>query len=164
MISIREYLNAEQKNPAGGAASHFAEDLCRLPSGILDCISQFVLTGDADESPQSRLLQVKESLRPDLKPDEAARAAESVCSSSTPNPPVRVRRWTPSSLIAVFSRPRNADKPRSEVSNLNRTPLVRLRFSAQDGPWGKNRGSDIIAFPSGCGKPFRPPFRADRAG
>ena len=80
MISIRKYLNAEQKKPAEDAYSHFAEDLCRLSSGILDCISQFVLSGDANESPRSRLLQVKEALRPDLKLDEAVRAAESVSS------------------------------------------------------------------------------------
>ncbi len=33
-------------------------------------------------------------------------------------------RWTPYSLVAVFSRPRNAEKVRKEVTELNRTPLV----------------------------------------
>lgn len=80
MISIRKYLNAEQKKPTGDAGPAVAEDLCILSSAILDCINQFVLTGDANESPRSRLVQVKEALRPDLTPDEAARAAESVSS------------------------------------------------------------------------------------
>jgi hypothetical protein len=33
-------------------------------------------------------------------------------------------RWTPSSLVAVFSRPRDVEKLRKEVADLNRTPLV----------------------------------------
>jgi hypothetical protein len=32
--------------------------------------------------------------------------------------------WTSSSLVAVFTRPRDEDKLRKEVVNLNRTPLV----------------------------------------
>jgi carotenoid cleavage dioxygenase-like enzyme len=33
-------------------------------------------------------------------------------------------RWTASSLVAVFSRPRDAEKVRKEVADLNKTPLV----------------------------------------
>jgi hypothetical protein len=33
-------------------------------------------------------------------------------------------RWTPSSLVAVFSRPRDAEKVKKEVADLNRAPLV----------------------------------------
>ena len=33
-------------------------------------------------------------------------------------------RWTASSLVGVFSRPRDAEKLRREVADLNRSPLV----------------------------------------
>jgi hypothetical protein len=82
VISIRRYLNTEQRNQAAGPEpdSHSPAELCALLAGVLECISQFVLTGEANEAPRSRLLEVKEALRPDLKPEEAARAAESVSS------------------------------------------------------------------------------------
>ena len=35
-----------------------------------------------------------------------------------------VYRWTASSIVAVFSRPRDAEKLRAQIADLNRTPLV----------------------------------------
>jgi len=82
MISIRKFLNAEQRNEAAepGPGSHFSEDLWRLSSSILACVNQFVLNGDSSAALRSRLLVVKDSLRPDLGADEASLAADSVSS------------------------------------------------------------------------------------
>lgn len=83
MISIRRYLNPEERRQSADPEpdSQVAGDLCGLARAVLDQINRFVLTGDASESLRSQLLQVKDSLRPNLRPEEAARAAESVSST-----------------------------------------------------------------------------------
>jgi hypothetical protein len=83
MISIRRYLNAEAKNQSSDPEPGLpiTGDLCAFARAVLDQINQFVLTADAGESLRSQLLQVRDSLRPNLKPDEAARAAASVSST-----------------------------------------------------------------------------------
>jgi hypothetical protein len=80
MISIRKYLTADGRNQAATPEPESQLDggLLGFSRGILDQINQFVLAGDASEPRRARLLQVKDALRPDLKPNEAARAAESV--------------------------------------------------------------------------------------
>jgi hypothetical protein len=82
MISIRKFLHAGQGTEAAeqGPGSQFPEDLCRLSSRILGSVDQFVLTGDSSGALRSRLLEVKDALRPDLGTDEASLAAESVSS------------------------------------------------------------------------------------
>jgi hypothetical protein len=82
MISIRKFLNADQRNEAAEPepVSQVSEDLCRLSSRILASVNQFVLTGDSNAALRSRLIQVKDALRPDVGADEASLAAESVSS------------------------------------------------------------------------------------
>jgi hypothetical protein len=80
VISIGRYLNGQRRNPGTEPSVHFSGDLCGFSSAILECINQFVLTGDVNETLRAELLQVKDALRPDLKPDELSMAAESVSS------------------------------------------------------------------------------------
>lgn len=82
MISIKKYLNAERPNKRADPSPHaqISADFCRFSSGILDSIGQFVLTGDAGDELRSRLLDVRDALRPDLQPDQLSLAAESVSS------------------------------------------------------------------------------------
>jgi hypothetical protein len=80
MISIRKYLNGEENNDAAQpeAGARFSENLLRLSSAVLDSINDFVLIGDGGQARRSKLLVVKESLRPDLTAEEASRGASTV--------------------------------------------------------------------------------------
>jgi hypothetical protein len=55
-------------------------------------------------------------------------------------------RWTASSLVAVFTRARDAEKVRKEVADLNKSPLVHKIVLS-----GRTAGAHHIAFAHGCG-------------
>lgn len=76
MITLRKYLYAAAQKRAEKSEPGSIESLFRFSSTLLDAIHSEVLVGDGCDSFRSQLIDLRDSLRPDWRPDEES-AAES---------------------------------------------------------------------------------------